>query len=40
VDLGALRNGGHRGALVKVTNETTGKIFSTSLRTTERSGLQ
>jgi Family of unknown function (DUF6152) len=40
VDLNPLRNGNHGGALVKVTNETTGKTFSTNLRASEKPGLQ
>ncbi len=40
VDLNPLRNGNHGGALVKVTNETTGKTYSTNLRASEKPGLQ
>ena len=40
VDLNPLRNGNHGGALIKVTNETTGKTFSTNLRASEKPGLQ
>jgi len=40
VDLNPLRNGNHGGALVKVTNATTGKTYSTNLRASEKPGLQ
>jgi len=40
VDLNPLRNGNHGGALIKVTDETTGKSFSTNLRASEKPGLQ
>jgi hypothetical protein len=40
VDLNPLRNGNHGGALIKVTDETTGKSFSTNLRAYEKPGLQ
>ena len=40
VELNPLRNGNHGGALVKVTNETSGKTFSTNLRASEKPGLQ
>jgi hypothetical protein len=40
VDLNPLRNGNHGGALIKVTNETTGKAYSTNLRASEKPGLQ
>ena len=40
VDLNPLRNGNHGGALIKVTNQTTGKAYSTNLRASEKPGLQ
>ena len=40
VDLNPLRNGNHGGALIKVTDETTGKSFSTNLREYEKPGLR
>ena len=40
VELNPLRSGELGGALVKVTNETTGKVFSTNLRDMEKPGLQ
>ena len=40
MDLNPLRNGNHGGALIKVTDETTGKAFSTNLRAYEKPGLQ
>jgi hypothetical protein len=40
VDLNPLRNGNRGGALIQVTNETTGKSYSTNLRAYEKPGLQ
>jgi hypothetical protein len=40
VNLNPLRNGNHGGALIQVTNETTGKSYSTNLRAYEKPGLQ
>jgi hypothetical protein len=40
VDLNPLRNGNHGGALIKVTNATTGKVYTTNLREMERPGLK
>jgi hypothetical protein len=39
VELNPLRNGDLGGALIKVTNQTTGKVFSTNLRDMEKPGL-
>jgi hypothetical protein len=40
VELNPLRNGDLGGALIKVTNQTTGQTFSTNLRDMEKPGLQ
>jgi hypothetical protein len=40
IDLNPLRNGNHGGALVRVTNETSGKSYSTNLRAFEKPGLE
>ena len=40
VELNPLRNGDLGGALIKVTNQTTGNVFSTNLRDMEKPGLQ
>jgi hypothetical protein len=40
VDLNPLRNGGHGGALVKVTVSATGQVFATNFRDMEKPGLK
>jgi hypothetical protein len=40
VDLNPLRNGGHGGALVKVTLSATGQVFATNFRDMEKPGLK
>ncbi|HSP19459.1 MAG TPA: DUF6152 family protein [Myxococcaceae bacterium] len=40
VELNPLRNGDHGGALIKVTNQTTGQTFSTNLRDMEKPNLK
>jgi hypothetical protein len=40
VELNPLRNGNLGGALIKVTNSTTGQVFSTNLREMEKPGLK
>ena len=40
VELNPLRDGKLGGALIKVTNSTTGQVFSTNLRDMEKPGLQ
>jgi hypothetical protein len=40
VELNPLRNGNLGGALIKVTNNTTGQVFSTNLRDMEKPGLK
>jgi hypothetical protein len=40
VELNPLRNGGHGGALVKLTLSSTGQVFATNFRDMEKPGLK